>query len=281
MGGRSPILAETNRQANALESELRARGINARCIIAMRCWHPLTKDAVAVAKEFSPDRIVLLPLYPQFSTTTTRSSLLEWRREAAREKVATSFQEICCYPYETGFVEALADIIRQGLKQTRSTIHYRVLFSAHGLPKRIVEKGDPYQWQVERSVAAIVERLKPQEVEWQISYQSRVGPLEWIGPATEAEVRRAGAEGKGLVVVPIAFVSEHSETLVELDVEYRRVAERSGVKDYVRVPAVGTHPAFIRGLADLVERAVIADHPVTCAPSRICPAGKICEQEAR
>src|SRR5207248_8239526 len=133
----------------------------------------------------------------------------------------------------------------------------------------------------ERSVAAIVERLKPQEVEWQISYQSRVGPLEWIGPATEAEVRRAGAEGKGLVVVPIAFVSEHSETLVELDVEYRRVAERSGVKDYVRVPAVGTHPAFIRGLADLVERAVIADHPVTCAPSRICPAGKICEQEAR
>src|SRR2546423_514888 len=103
MGGRSPILGETNRQANALESELRARGINARCIIAMRCWHPLTKDAVAVAKEFSPDRIVLLPLYPQFSTTTTRSSLLEWRREAAREKVATSFQEICCYPYETGF----------------------------------------------------------------------------------------------------------------------------------------------------------------------------------
>jgi ferrochelatase len=279
LGGRSPILAETKSQADALEKQLHARAIDARCFIAMRCWHPLTKEAVAAVREFSPERVVLLPLYPQFSTTTTRSSLLEWQSEARRQKLSTSVQEICCYPYEPGFADALADIIQQALQDRLSGVAYRVVFSAHGLPKRIVEKGDPYQWQVERTVAAVLDRLRPQELDWQISYQSRVGPLEWIGPATDSEIRRAGAEGKSLIVVPVSFVSEHSETLVELDIEYRKVAQTAGVQHYIRVPAVRAHPAFIRGLADLVERALTAERPVTCAPGRICPSRKVCEQE--
>lgn len=280
IGGRSPILEETQAQGHALETELYSRGIDARHFIAMRCWHPFTKQAVASVKEFRPDYIVLLPMYPQYSTTTTRSSLSEWRREAARQRLTTPVQEICCYPYDAGFVGALTDIVRQGLERVRPGISYRILFSAHGLPKRTIDRGDPYQWQVERSVAAVVERLKPRLAEWQISYQSRVGPLQWIGPATETEVRRAGAEGKGLIVVPLAFVSEHSETLVELDIEYRRVAEQSGVTDYIRLPAVRTHHAFIRGLADLVEKALTSERPISCGPGRICPQGKICEQDA-
>jgi ferrochelatase len=108
-----------------------------------------------------------------------------------------------------------------------------------------------------------------------------VGPLEWIGPATDSEVRRAGAEGKGVIIVPVAFVSEHSETLVELDIEYLKLAQRSGVPDYIRLPVVGIHPAFIGGLVDLVEDALGSTVPVTCAPGRICPAGRVCEQESR
>jgi protoporphyrin/coproporphyrin ferrochelatase len=147
-----------------------------------------------------------------------------------------------------------------------------VLFSAHGLPRRTVEKGDPYQWQVERTAGAVVQGIADDELDWRICYQSRVGPLRWLEPTTDQEVRRAGAEGKGLIVVPVAFVSEHSETLVELDIEYERLAREFGVPDYVRVATVGTDEAFIGGLADLVMRAATAEGPVTCDGGRICPS---------
>jgi ferrochelatase len=165
------------------------------------------------------------------------------------------------------------------LKQAKPGLSYRVLFSAHGLPKRVIDKGDPYQWQVERTVEAVVAKLQPQRFESQICYQSRVGPLEWIGPATDAEVRRAGADGKGVIVVPVAFVSEHSETLVELDIEYHKLAEEAGVPDYIRVPTVRTHPAFIGALLSLVITALNAKTPVTCAPQRICPHRCTCGHE--
>ena len=279
LGGKSPILPETRRQAEALKSELEIRGLAVECFIAMRCWHPFTKETVENVKQFAPDQVVLLPLYPQYSTTTGRSSLAEWRSEFARQRLTIPVHEICCYPFEHGFIAALTDILLQGFERTKPDIAYRVLFSAHGLPKRIVGRGDPYQWQVERTAGAVVEHLKSRISDWTLCYQSRVGSLEWIGPATDSEVRRAGAEGKGLIIVPVAFVSEHSETLVELDIEYLKLAERSGVRDYIRLPAVGTHPAFIGGLANLIEAASHSEKPVTCAPARICPAGRICEQE--
>src|SRR6185369_8468763 len=245
LGGGSPILPETEAQARALEAELARAGHQAKCFIAMRCWHPFTHEAVAAVKAFAPDEIVLLPLYPQYSTTTTQSSLTEWRRQANRGGISAPQHEVCCYPTETGFISALADLLSGALGKANPAISYRVLFSAHGLPKRVVDRGDPYQWQVERTVEAVLARLKRPELDWTICYQSRVGPLEWIGPATDAEIRRAGADGKGIIVVPVAFVSEHSETLVELDIEYGKLAKESGVPDYIRVPTVRTHPSFI------------------------------------
>jgi ferrochelatase len=150
-------------------------------------------------------------------------------------------------------------------------VDYRLLLSAHGLPKHTIGKGDPYRWQVERTAAALVERLGIKGLDWQTCFQSRVGPLKWIEPFTDAEIQRAGAEGKGVVVVPIAFVSEHSETLVELDMDYARLAGEAGVPDYLRVPSVGTHPKFIEGLVNLVGRAAESDSDVLCGGA-VCPA---------
>jgi ferrochelatase len=279
MGGRSPIVEETEAQARALEAALRAGGHDPKCVIAMRYWHPLTAEAIEAVKAFSPERIVLLPLYPQFSTTTTASSCSEWRMLARRAGLNTKLHEVCCYPFEDGFVEALCDLVENGFRFAKPELSYRVLFSAHGLPKRVVDRGDPYQLQVERTVQAVLERWHGTPFEHRICYQSRVGPLEWISPATDAEIRRAGAEGKALIVVPVAFVSEHSETLVELDIEYGKLARASGVPDYIRVPTVRSHPKFIDGLARLVNAALASPTAVNCATGRICPAGRICGHE--
>jgi ferrochelatase len=270
IGGGSPILQETQAQAVALDTAFERRGLTARSFIAMRYWEPFAAEAVEALKAWDPDRIVLLPLYPQFSTTTTASSLEDWSKAAAGSGLAVPMHRICCYPWQEGFVSALQRLVQDALLRRKADISYRVLFSAHGLPRRVVKRGDPYQWQVEQTVAAVLSGLG--EIDHGISYQSRVGPLAWIGPSTDGEIRRAGAEKKGLIVVPIAFVSEHSETLVELDMEYRHLAERSGVADYVRVPAVGVAAEFIEGLASLVEQALASERPTTCGKGRVCPA---------
>jgi protoporphyrin/coproporphyrin ferrochelatase len=281
IGGRSPILEETEAQARALEAELARAGHEAKAVIAMRYWHPFTQEAVAHMKNWNPEKIILLPLYPQYSTTTSRSSLAEWHREAATQHLKIPAHEVCCFPVETGFVSAVTGLLSEALGRAKPGLSYRVLFSAHGLPKRVIQKGDPYQWQVEQTVAAVVQRLNRSDLDYRISYQSRVGRLEWIGPATDAEIRQAGSEGKGMIVVPIAFVCEHSETLFELDIKCAQIARDSGVPDYVRVASVRTHPAFIKGLASLALTALSAQAPVSCVPGRFCPAGKICGQDVR
>jgi ferrochelatase len=162
-------------------------------------------------------------------------------------------------------------MIRAALALRKPGVDYRLLLSAHGLPKRTVSKGDPYQWQVEKTAKAIVDKLGIEGLDWRVCYQSRVGPLEWIGPSTDTEIIRAGREGKGLIVTPIAFVSEHSETLVELDIEYAKLAREHDVPDYVRVPTVSADPDFIAALAALVRRAISGETVVTCGPGRICP----------
>jgi ferrochelatase len=213
----------------------------------------------------------MLPLYPQFSTTTSGSSFAEWHRAARRAGLTAPHLRVCCYPWDEGFIAAGADLIQTTFTRANRDVEYRLLLSAHGLPKRIVGKGDPYQWQVERTADALVERLGMRGLDWRVCYQSRVGPLEWLGPATDAEIRRAGREGKGVIVAPIAFVSEHSETLVELDMDYADVARASGVPDYLRVPAVGVHEAFIDGLSRLVLEAVERVAVVTCGEGQLCP----------
>jgi ferrochelatase len=253
IGGSSPILGQTEAQARALEEALGKdddQGHEWRGYVCMRYWHPMTEAVVGSAKRFAPDRIVLLPLYPQFSTTTTASSFKEWN-DTARFKVPT--KAIDSYPTEPGFIAASVELVKQGLADA-GTGARRVLFSAHGLPERVIKAGDPYQTQVEQTAKAIADGLG--EIDWSICYQSRVGPLKWIGPSTEAEVRRAGADKVGVVVYPLAFVSEHSETLVELDIDYRLLAKEVGIPSYIRVPTVGTHPLFITGLARLVRDAL-------------------------
>ncbi len=270
MGGGSPIVPETQAQARALEGALGA--MEAKTFIAMRYWHPFSDGAAQAVKAYGPDRIVLLPLYPQFSTTTTASSFEDWDRAARKAGLAVPTSRICCYPQEPGFVAAMAARIRATAKDLRPGLSYRLLLSAHGLPKRTIARGDPYQWQVERSAAAIVATLGMPELEPVVCYQSRVGPLEWIGPATDAEIARAGRDGKGVIVAPVAFVSEHSETLVELDIEYAKLAHEAGVKDYRRAPTAGAEPAFIGGLATLVRQAIASTGTISSTGSRICPA---------
>jgi ferrochelatase len=270
IGGASPIVKETQAQARALEAMLGAGGTEAKCFIAMRYWHPFSDGAARAVKAYAPDRIVLLPLYPQFSTTTTASSLKDWRRAARKAGLAIPTTDICCYPDEPGFVRAAANAIRAALDGARRDIGWRLLLSAHGLPKRVIEKGDPYQRQVEQTAAAIVRELAMPDLEPVVCYQSKVGRLEWIGPSTDDEIRRAGAAGKGLIVAPVAFVSEHSETLVELDIEYRHLAEGCGVMEYRRAATVGDDPAFIAGLAGLVKQALAGD-TVVCGVPQGCP----------
>lgn len=252
IGGHSPILENTETQARVLEKVL---GEGFKCFVAMRYWHPFAAETVAQVKTFAPDKIILLPLYPQFSTTTTASSLKAWRRAASQAGLNAPTQIVCCYPEEAGFITTLARAARAAYDAARARGAPRMLFSAHGLPEKIVRGGDPYQWQCERTAEALVKALGIADLDWTLCYQSRVGPLRWIGPATEDEIKRTGRDRAPVVIVPIAFVSEHSETLVELDIEYRHLAEQSGVPFYIRVPTASVAPEFIEGLAALVRGA--------------------------
>lgn len=270
MGGSSPLLANTVAQADGLESRL---GEGFKTFVVMRYWHPRADAQIAAVKAWQPDQVLLVPLYPQYSTTTTGSSIAEWLKLTKRSGIKAPSYEICCWPVLPGFVAAVAEGVRGSLARLPGDKPHRVLFSAHGLPKKVVAGGDPYQNQVERSVAAVVEALAMPALDYQICYQSRVGPLEWIGPATDSEIERAGEEGVALVVAPIAFISEHSETLVELDHEYRGLAEQSGVPAYERVATAGVHSQFLDDLAGLIRTR--SARPVPCASAELdwrCPA---------
>lgn len=276
LGGKSPLFEQTLDQSEALKkslSENLGSSVEVETFISMRYWHPMSDECAHYVKEFNPDHIVLLPLYPQFSTTTTGSSFEDWHRAAKKAKVKAKTTSVCCYPVNNGFVDAIVDKLWPQIEQTCYIDKPRVLFSAHGLPKKIVDGGDPYQWQVEQTALAVVNKLNLPALDWWVSYQSRVGPLEWIGPNTEDEIMRAGKEKVPLIIVPIAFVSEHSETLVELDIEYRELAEKSGVPSYMRTPTVTTHPSFISGLRDLVLSHISNDLGVKPEGNiRLCPA---------
>lgn len=274
MGGGSPLLPETRKQAAALEAVLAARspGDEVRCFIAMRYWHPMTDATAGEVAAWAPDEIVLLPLYPQFSTTTTGSSAKAWR-EAYRG--SGRVRTVCCYPAASGLVQAHARLIRETWAASGHAGPVRLLFSAHGLPEKVVKAGDPYQVQIEATCAAVAAELG-EGWDWRVCYQSRVGPMTWIGPSTEDEIRAASAERLALVVVPIAFVSEHVETLVELDHEYGELARAGDCPAYVRVPALGVDAAFIDSLAgialaSLARGGVASGDGYACAGRGKCP----------
>lgn len=280
LGGASPLLANTEAQASALESalaEMLPPDDEVRTFIAMRYWHPMSDEVAREVADYAPDEIVLLPLYPQYSITTTGSSFDDWHRAAREAGITAPTRAICCYPHEDGFISTITDLVADSLVRSRGDAPIRVLFSAHGLPERIIAGGDPYQWQNQVTVAAVMDALEQREdlppFEAVTCYQSQVGPLKWIGPSTEEEIERAGKDGCALVVVPIAFVSEHLETLVELDIEYGELAESVGVPSYVRTPTVSEVESFVIGLAKLVRDACARGQPVSSALGpRMCPS---------
>ena len=266
IGNKSPILELTTGQAKSLENNLSKKG-NYKCFIVMRCWHPRASDVIKKVKEYNPEEIILLPLYPQYSASTSGSSINEWNDLCKKENYQIKTKTICCYPTENNFVKSHISLINKTLKSVENN-NFKLIFSAHGLPESKIKKGDPYKWQVEETVKEIMLKIKNENLDYIISYQSRVGPLKWIGPSTDEIIIQYSKEKKGIVIVPIAFVSEHSETLVELDIEYKKLAEKNDCAFYKRVPALGIEENFIEGLADLVLQQGTRGNFVS---SVICP----------
>jgi len=254
MGGKSPILEQTESQANAIEKSLEDQGDEYKCFIAMRCWHPRAKEVLEKVKNFKPDQVILLPLYPQYSDATSGSSIKEWLDLCKKDKFTVDTKIVCCYPNEKDFVLSYATLIKNKLNQSKlkDTI---LIFSAHGLPEIKIKKGDPYQWQVENTVQELVKNLSIPNLNYILSYQSRVGPLKWIGPSTEDVIKDEAKKNKIIMVVPVAFVSEHSETLVELDIEYKKLASENGARDYLRVPTNTVEKNFINSLKNSILSA--------------------------
>ncbi|MFZ4540945.1 MAG: ferrochelatase [Rickettsiales bacterium] len=280
MGGKSPILENTEAQKHALEASLSGHG-DVKVFVAMRYWHPMSDDVAKQVQQFAPDHIILLPLYPHFSTTTTGSSFTDWDRAAEKIKLKTPTSKVCCYPTHAEFIKAHAMLLRTYYQEAARFGTPRILFSAHGLPEKIVKSGDPYQSHIEATTQAVLKELDMPNIDYVNCYQSRVGPMKWITPATTDELLRAGFEKKPVVLVPIAFVSEHSETLVELDIEYAELAHANGVDHYYRVPTLSTQAHFIAALTDICLRLTtdtqLAPEPGgrRCAPEwKQCPCNQ-------
>ncbi len=247
IGGKSPIVEGTEAQARALEKAL---GPGYSCHLAMRCGHPSTEEGVREALARGADRGVALPLYPQYANATTRSSLLELRRVWPKDK---PLAEIRSWHDDGAYLEASAAALRDTLAKVPPELRDRtlVVFSAHGLPMSQVRKGDPYPGHVEHSARETARRAGVAELH--VTYQSRVGPARWLEPDT-VKFLRANARGRAVVTVPIAFVSEHLETLYDLDILAREAAEKGGASAYLRVPALGTRLDFVAALAGIVRR---------------------------
>ncbi|MBE9191713.1 ferrochelatase [Gloeocapsopsis crepidinum LEGE 06123] len=259
IGGGSPLRQITEEQAAALEGQLRKKGHEAKVYVGMRYWHPFTEEAIARIKRDNVQRLVILPLYPQFSISTSGSSirLLQrlWQEDPKLEKI--EYTVIPSWYKQSGYLQAMAQLIAQELDQFPNPDAVHVFFSAHGVPKSYVEEaGDPYQQEIEECTELIMQTLNRPNAHT-LAYQSRVGPVEWLQPYTEDALKELGSQGvENIAVVPISFVSEHIETLQEIDIEYREVAEEAGIHHFRRVPALNTHPVFIQAMVDLVEEAV-------------------------
>ncbi len=251
IGGSSPIFKLTENQSDALEKNLNQNKPKKeyKCFVVMRYWHPRAEEVIKNVKLYNPDEIILMPLYTQYSTATSGSSIKEWNKVCEKNDLKIKTSTICCYPTDENFITAHINEINKKIKNLNN---FKLIFSAHGLPQKNIKQGDPYQWQVEQSVNKIVKNLNYNNLDWILSYQSRIGSLKWIGPSTDSVIIENSKIGKHIVLVPIAFVSEHSETLVELDIEYKKLATDNGCIQYTRVPALGTNEHFIKAMSELI-----------------------------
>jgi ferrochelatase len=252
IGGGSPIRRLTEQQARSLEAALRPR-INARTIVAMRYWHPDTREAIATLERASYDELVLLPLYPHYSFATTGSSLKEWNRQFSARVPVRTVDHFFDHP---DYIAAVVERINSVLRELDDPDQVHLVFSAHGLPLTLVEKGDPYPKQIEQTVK-LVQELGSWENPFTLCFQSRVGPQKWLQPSLTTTVEKMAHSGvKRMLVIPISFLTEHIETLHEINIEAREEAEKLGVAEFHMMPALNDSPLLIRALADLVLRAV-------------------------
>jgi ferrochelatase len=257
IGGRSPIADESKAQAEAVAAALGRRGWRSHGVVAMGCWHPFSDEAVARLLQVGIRRAVALPLYPQYSRTTTGSSFVALDRAVAAAGGALEIARVERYPVAPGYLEAICDRVRAAASTVplEERTGVPVLFSAHGLPESYIRRGDPYLDEIRTTVAALTARLGL-GARARLCFQSRVGPQRWLGPTTEETIDAVAKEGwKSVVVVPIAFTGEHIETLQEIDILFKEHATRAGITCFARARTVGTHPAFISALADLAEAA--------------------------
>ncbi len=288
IGGKSPLLEITNAQSAALEKQLSNFG-DFKVLVAMRYWHPFAFEITDQVISYQPDQLILLPLYPQFSTTTSKSSfddfIKHFSKKINQNDAKIIIKSICCYPVDPGFIRSHAKLLKEAIIKSGQNFddflkNFRILFSAHGLPQKVIDQGDPYAYQVEKTTNAVIEKLgelfknsHPEinfDPDFKLCFQSKVGPLEWTTPSLDEEIKRAAFDKKSLIIVPIAFVSEHSETLVELDIEYKKLAHELGIKDYLRVPALNLDDDFIKSLADLCINTVNNDS--LDGAKKFCPA---------
>lgn len=254
IGGKSSLLEETQKQKNALESALKSKLAGEfKIFICMRHWHPRAPEVLKNIEDFNPTEIISVPLYPQFSTTTSGSSIKEFNSLLALNENLKKLplKTICCYFNDEKFIDAHVSLILEATSKLASIENQRILFSAHGLPKKIIDAGDPYQWQIEQTVEKIINKLQIPNLDYKITYQSRATPVEWLKPDTEDEIKAAYLMKKSLIIVPVAFVSEHVETLVELDIEYKALADRDKIQ-YIRVPTLGINNIFIEATSDMI-----------------------------
>jgi len=256
IGGGSPIRRNTERQAQALAAELEARGFDARCFVAMRYWHPFTREAIEQLRAAQCDEVVLLPLYPQYSSTTTGSSLNEWRR---------LFQDAlpvhCVEPFYRHelYLEALVEKIDEALARFPEPERPVIVFSAHSVPVSVIEKGDPYQRQIEETVELLME-VGGWANPHRLCYQSKVGASKWLQPSLHRTLKDLSAEkAQQVCVVPVSFVSDHVETLGEIDHHARQEAAALGIEQFEMSEGLNNSPKFIAALAELVGSAIGID----------------------
>jgi ferrochelatase len=258
IGGKSPIVDLTNAQATALQRELNKQ-INTKVFVAMRYWHPLTHEVIAELKKERYTQIVLLPLYPQFSKATTISSMKEWTRQCNILNFnSIPSRSVCCYYNHPLYIEGIVENINASYTKFSHLDPKNVdlVFSAHGVPISLIKKGDPYKVQIEETVRLTVEKGR-----WKsphlLCYQSKVGPAEWLKPSLDTTLHELAANGrKHLLVIPIAFVTEHIETLHEINMEAREEAKHLGIEQFEMMPALNDHPKFIACLVDLVIKTI-------------------------
>jgi ferrochelatase len=267
IGGGSPLRRITEEQAEALREALQRKGVDAHTYVAMRYWFPFTEEAISAVKRDGITRLVVLPLYPQFSVSTSGSSLRLLEKLLKSDPVLTRMRHVVIPSWyqRPGYVRAMADLIEEQLRGSSSPFprelgeEVDIFFSAHGVPLSYIEEGDPYREEMEECVELVMAELRRRGVRnpHTLAYQSRVGPVEWLRPYTDDSIRQLARDGvRGLLAVPISFVSEHIETLEEIDCEYRELAESVGIEHWGRVPALNTNEVFIDDLADAVVEAL-------------------------